>query len=487
MTFQVNGRQIDRPLQGRQPAPRWLAAALLCALGFAGMAAGQDAPERADGEALSAVEPEAVDDAVASEGPTGGMTASAEPVEHLPKARSVNLGEPIAVEEATLVPLETASETADARRSLPAIPPMRLLGAEVPPLTSTRLSWSPSQLFEGLASPTPVLVVHGGKAGPTLCITAALHGDEINGIEIVRRVLYEIDPEDLSGSVIGVPIVNMQGFQRSSRYLPDRRDLNRYFPGYERGSAASRIAYSFFNEVIDHCTVLVDLHTGSFDRTNLPQLRADLSNDLVMEVTQGFGTTTVLHSVGSVGTLRRAATEHGIPAVTIEAGGPIRLQEDAIKHSVKSINTLMNHLGMVAKSRSWGSRQPVYYDSRWVRAESGGMLLSEVKLGQLVKRKEVLGTIINPITNVQTEVRSPLTGRVLGMAYDQVVMPGYAAYHIGITAPAEELPTMELEDPADPTQDVSEEDGEGPDTVGITEDADESEVTRIPDEEPSSD
>ena len=463
------------------------AVVLLYALWPAGTALGQTVVEAAEVRDTDTVDISGGGSSTDIDAQPEELAPPPEETEHLPQARSVDLGEPVAAEDTILLPLEPDAESAEARRNLPEIPPMRLLGAEVPPLTSTRLSWSPSQLFEGLASPTPVLVVHGGKAGPTLCITAALHGDEINGIEIVRRVLYEIDPEDLSGSVIGVPIVNMQGFQRSSRYLPDRRDLNRYFPGYERGSAASRIAFSFFNEVIEHCTVLVDLHTGSFDRTNLPQLRADLSDNLVMQITQGFGTTTVLHSVGAVGTLRRAATERGIPAVTIEAGGPIRLQEDAIKHSVKSINTLMNHLGMIAKSRSWGSRQPVYYDSRWVRAESGGMLLSAVKLGQAVKRDEVLGTIINPITNILTEVRSPLKGRVLGMAYDQVVMPGYAAYHIGITAPAEELPAMDLEDPLDPAQDVSEEDGENPDATSIDDDAEESEVSRIPDEEPSSD
>jgi len=201
--------------------------------------------------------------------------------------------------------------------------------------------------------------------------------------------------------------------------------------------------------VVQHCSALIDLHTGSFDRTNLPQLRADLSNQAVLDLTHGFGATTVLHSVGAVGTLRRSAAEHGIPAVTIEAGGPIRLQEEAIRHSVKSISTLMNHLGMVARKRSWGSREPVYYESRWVRADAGGMLQSDVKLGERVDQDELLGTVINPITNVRTSILSPFPGRVLGMAFDQVVMPGYAAYHIGISAPVEELPINEAGDAAD--------------------------------------
>ena len=145
-------------------------------------------------------------------------------------------------QEATAPPAD-ADEPPDRR-------PLVLLGSEVPAGTSTRLSWSPEHSFAGIAGPTPVLVVNGAKPGPVLCLTAAIHGDELNGIEVVRRVLYDLDARKLSGTVIGVPIVNLQGFRRGSRYLPDRRDLNRFFPGNARGSSAARIAQSFFDEVI---------------------------------------------------------------------------------------------------------------------------------------------------------------------------------------------------------------------------------------------
>src|SRR5690606_29108454 len=161
------------------------------------------------------------------------------------------------------------------------VEPLRMLGAEVLPGTATRLAWSVKDSLAGISVPTPVLVVHGAKPGPRVCLTAALHGDELNGIEVVRRVLYDLQPDKLSGTVIGVPIVNLQGFRRASRYLPDRRDLNRYFPGRPAGSSAARIAHSFFHDVILHCQYLVDLHTGSFRRTNLPQLRADLTTPAV--------------------------------------------------------------------------------------------------------------------------------------------------------------------------------------------------------------
>ncbi|MGH8166815.1 MAG: hypothetical protein ACREQ1_06220, partial [Woeseiaceae bacterium] len=261
------------------------------------------------------------------------------------------------------VPLADAVTIAEEQQAAHA---MTLLSAEVPPGTYRRLSWSATELFEGIPVSTPVLAVNGRLPGPTLCLTAAVHGDELNGIEMVRRVMHDLDPEKLSGAVIGVPIVNLQGFRRGSRYLPDRRDLNRYFPGNPNGSAASRIAHSFFTEVVLNCDALIDLHTGSFERANLPQLRADLRNPDVVTLTHGFGATVILHSDPAEGTLRDAATKAGIAAVTLEAGGPSELELKEVMHGVKGIETLLNTLGMVKKARLWGDPEPVYYRSVWV-------------------------------------------------------------------------------------------------------------------------
>ncbi|MDX1517378.1 MAG: succinylglutamate desuccinylase/aspartoacylase family protein, partial [Woeseiaceae bacterium] len=227
------------------------------------------------------------------------------------------------------VPLADAVDTAEGSAEA-----LYLLGSTVQPGTTARLNWAATELFEGVPVSTPVLVINGTKPGPTLCLTAAVHGDELNGIEIVRRVMHDITPARLSGALIGVPIVNVQGFQRGSRYLPDRRDLNRYFPGNPTGSAAARIAHSFFHNVVMSCDALVDLHTGSFERTNLPQIRADLRNPDVVTLTQGFGATVILHSTPGVGTLRYAATRAGIPTVTLEAGGPLQLELSEVKHGV---------------------------------------------------------------------------------------------------------------------------------------------------------
>ncbi|MEM7410320.1 MAG: succinylglutamate desuccinylase/aspartoacylase family protein [Myxococcota bacterium] len=371
--------------------------------------------------------------------------ADPEEVAAAPVAENVDLSEPVvepaAPEEPEVAPPEPEpvvpeppqpAEPQTAAVDPEASQPLLLLGEKVQSGTAARLSWSLDQRFDGITVPTPVLVVNGADDGLVLCLTAAVHGDELNGIEIVRRVMYDLDPSKLKGTVIGVPIVNLQGFRRSSRYLPDRRDLNRFFPGTESGSSASRIAYSFFNEVIANCDALVDIHTGSFQRTNLPQLRADMSVPTVAALTEGFGATAVLHSQGAIGTLRRAAVEAGIPAVTLETGEPVTLQEKEIDHATKGIQTLLNKLGMYTRVRIWGEPEPVYYQSTWVRADRGGLLFGDVILGQRVKKGQVLGSVTDPITNVRSDLTAPSDGRVLGMALNQVVMPGFAAFRIGI-------------------------------------------------------
>lgn len=347
------------------------------------------------------------------------------------------------------VPLAEAVTLADGAAEV-----LHILDTDIMPGESQRLSWSATELFEGVPVATPVLVVNGALAGPTLCLTAAVHGDELNGIEMVRRVMHELDPKKMRGAIIGVPIVNVQGFQRGSRYLPDRRDLNRYFPGNPNGSAAARIANSFFINVVDHCDALIDLHTGSFERANLPQLRADLRDPDVVTLTQGFGSMVILHSPPGVGTLRYSATLAGIPSVTLEVGGPSQLELNEVQHGVKGIRTLLNTLGMVKKVRLWGDPEPVYYRSSWVRANNGGILLADVILGSTVRKGDVLGTITDPMSNARTELLSPYSGRIIGMARNQVVMPGFAAFHVGIQtddAPADERvnPSTDADDDGD--------------------------------------
>ncbi|HEX7035512.1 MAG TPA: succinylglutamate desuccinylase/aspartoacylase family protein [Pseudomonadales bacterium] len=342
--------------------------------------------------------------------------------------------------------IHTSGDAERASDEPPVVPDFEILGQRVAAGTFARLTWAPTETFTGNSAPSAVLVAHGTEPGPTLCLTAAIHGDELNGIETVRRVLHDLEPERLAGTVVGVPIVNLQGFHRNSRYLPDRRDLNRYFPGNPTGSAASRIAHSLFSQVIRHCSALVDLHTGSFHRTNLPQVRGDLNNEAVVKLTAGFGSTVILHSGGGEGTLRRAAVDAGIPAVTLEAGMPLQVQEAAVEHSVKAIYTLLDTFGMYNKRSLWGNPEPVYYQSRWVRADHGGILSGEVNLGRRVQPGDLLGTVTDPITNERNVIVSPYQGRVIGMALDQFVMPGYATFHIGIEAEVADATELAPED-----------------------------------------
>jgi predicted deacylase len=340
------------------------------------------------------------------------------------------------------VPVET---------SVAEVAPFRLLREEIAPGSFAQLTWLPTETFASAAIPAAVLVAHGSTPGPVVCLTAAIHGDELNGIETVRRIMHDLDPVRLSGTVIGVPIVNIQGFHRGSRYLPDRRDLNRFFPGNRSGSSASRIAHSLFYNIVTRCNALVDLHTGSFQRANLPQIRADLNDPGVVGLTRQFGSMVVLHGVGAKGTLRRAATDAGIPAVTLEAGGPMEVQQEAVASSELGIRALLDGMGMYRELEVRVPPAPAYYQSRWVRTDHGGILSSKVELGHQVLIGDLLGTVVDPLTNQQQEIRSPLRGRVIGMAHDQFVMPGYATFHIGIEGQPEEAidgreePDSELE------------------------------------------
>ena len=328
-----------------------------------------------------------------------------------------------------------------------------ILGAEVPESSSTRLAWSPQITISGLALPTPVLVINGANPGPTVCLTSAIHGDELNGIEVVRRVMYDINPGKLKGTLIGVPIVNLQGFQRTSRYLSDRRDLNRFFPGDPNGSLASRIANSFFTKVVSHCDYLIDIHTGSFRRNNMPQIRANMRDEEVAEFVENFDKIAVVHHPGGPGMLRTVANQAGITSITMELGESLRIQENQIAAGTYSINSMLDKLKMYPRAFIWGDPTPAYYESLWLRAESGGILFSEMGLGERVSKGDVLGVVTDPITNQSTEIISPVKGSIIGMAINQVVIPGFAAYHIGIESTQEAMTHLEVDPQLDVTID----------------------------------
>lgn len=251
---------------------------------------------------------------------------------------------------------------------------VELLDCEVAPGERRRLFLRASESFAGDSVEIPVLAIRGEGAGPVVCMTAGVHGDELNGIEIVRQIFEDVSPKQVSGMLLGVPVANLHGFRRGSRYLPDRRDLNRYFPGHPAGSSASRIASALFEGVVRHCDAMVDLHTGSFYRTNLPHLRANLKNPRVLELVEAFGIGVVVHSEGLIGTLRRASTDAGIPAITYEAGEPKRFQTREIDRGVEGMRSMLRRMDVLDGEAPAPSPQRLYYQSRWVRVNEGGDL-----------------------------------------------------------------------------------------------------------------
>ncbi len=315
-------------------------------------------------------------------------------------------------------------------------PEASLLGKPLERGTLSRLVLRSSESFSGARVETPIVVIRGKTNGPTVCIVAGIHGDEINGVEVVRRAVESVSPVNLKGTLIAVPIANLEAFRRGSRYLPDRRDLNRFFPGHPRGSSASRIAHRLFDEVIRRCGAVVDIHTGSFHRSNLNQLRADLTDPGTIELSTQFGSDVIVNSLGRPGTLRRAATDEGIPAITVEAGAPERFDEAHIIAALGGIFRLLEARGMIEAPRglSPAGDNMAYLRTSWIRCDQGGILVSRVRLGEEIQAGQILGTISDPLSEEVEAVIAPLSGRLIGMALDQVVMPGYAAYHIGLDA-----------------------------------------------------
>ncbi len=308
-------------------------------------------------------------------------------------------------------------------------PAFSLLGETIPSGRRLRLTLRMGESFAGAPISVPVTITHGTRPGPTVCLVAGVHGDELNGVEIVRRTVAATPARGLRGTLIGIPIANLHGLQRGSRYLPDRRDLNRYFPGSRTGSAASRIADVLFRRIVQNCDLLVDFHTGSLRRTNLSQLRADLMNPAVADLAVRFGDMPIVYNQGRVGTLRRSATDVGIASVTYEAGEPMRFDEVEIDRGVERTRELLR---TIHRATPADEATGLFWSTRWVRVDQGGILMSRVELGDEVDPGDVLGTVTNPIDGEEYEVVAPSAGRLIGMAVNQVVIPGFAAYHLGL-------------------------------------------------------
>ncbi|WP_207264589.1 succinylglutamate desuccinylase/aspartoacylase family protein [Desulfovibrio sp. Huiquan2017] len=278
----------------------------------------------------------------------------------------------------------------------------------------------------------PVHVFHGRREGPSLFVCAAIHGDELNGVEIIRRLLRMKRLGRLAGTLYAIPIVNIYGFMANTRYLPDRRDLNRFFPGREGGSLASELAAVFFENVVRKCGYGIDLHTGSNHRRNLPHVRGDMEDPAVLAMAEAFGAPLALDLSGMEGSLRAAARESGVRVLLYEAGEPLRFDEFAIRAGLRGITSVLEALGMLPAGKRKRERTPLQIatDRTWCRAPASGLFRASVKLGRHVRKGEVLGSIHDPFDGKSTDLTAPQDGVIIGDQSLASVYKGDAIMHI---------------------------------------------------------
>jgi predicted deacylase len=306
-------------------------------------------------------------------------------------------------------------------------------GVEVAAGTRTAIDLPITDLSTHTPITMPVVVVHGKRPGPRLFVCAALHGDEINGVEIIRRLLQLSALKRLRGTLIAVPVVNVPGFLSLSRYLPDRRDLNRSFPGSARGSLASRLARLFIDEIVSQSTHGIDLHTGAIHRDNFPQVRGNLEDADTERMARAFGLPVVINTGYREGSLREAAAEIGVPVVVYEGGEALRFFEPTVRAGVKGIAGVMRALDMLParrgkKTSDW---EPlIIRSSRWIRAPRSGLLRTTKSLGSQVRKDEALGMIADPFGQNEAEVISSAEGIIIGRTNLPLVHEGDGLFHV---------------------------------------------------------
>lgn len=310
--------------------------------------------------------------------------------------------------------------------------PIEINGTFIKPGEKKTLSIPVAAMVTNADVELTVQVIHGRRPGPVLLVSAAIHGDELNGVEIIRRLLKLRQLQSLSGTLIVVPIVNVHGFLAHSRYLPDGRDLNRSFPGSPKGSLAARLAHTFLASVVSHATHGIDLHTGARHRANLPQIRFDPHDSRSEEMARAFGLPVILHSENKEGTLRGAAAALDIPIILYEAGEALRFDEVCIRAGMNGIVNVMRKLGMIrrTKRKTTPIEPSVALNSVWVRSPASGILRTLLPLGAKTSKRSVIGVVADPLGETEVEVTAPCEGVVIGRVNLPLVHEGEALFHI---------------------------------------------------------
>ncbi len=312
-------------------------------------------------------------------------------------------------------------------------PPITINGVTIKPGQRVTIDLPMAKLYTHTDMTLTVHIIHGRKPGPRLFVTSTIHGDEINGVEIIRRLLKRKNIGRLRGTLIAIPVVNSFGFIHRSRYLPDRRDLNRSFPGSEKGSLASRLANLLLTEILSHCTHGIDLHTGANHRFNLPQVRGCLDNPETEAMATAFSAPVMVDSHTRDGSLREAIADLGIPMLLYEAGEAFRFDELSIRTGLRGVLNVMRSIGMLTSKQSSATHSIFKAEaSRWVRAPISGMLVKSAVVGRQVSKGDVLGVVSDPFGDKESEVVSPVSGLIVGKLNHPLVYQGDALFHVAM-------------------------------------------------------
>lgn len=325
--------------------------------------------------------------------------------------------------------------------------PIEIAGIQIKPGEIKKIEVPVAKLYTNTDVSIPVVVYHGRKEGPTVFVSAAVHGDELNGIEIIRRVQNLKSFKISKGTLILVPIVNVYGVLNQSRYMPDRRDLNRSFPGSAKGSLAGRVADKFLKEIVHRCDYGIDLHTGAINRSNFPQVRANLKDDETKELAEVFGVPVMLNSDLRDGSLREAAVESGTKILLYEAGEALRFDELSIRAGVKGVVNVLVHLKMIPnkKSRKRKTLPFVANNSTWIRANSSGMVQNLKSLGDSVQKGDSLAKVYSPLGELLDSVTATKSGIIIGQQNIPLVQEGEAMFHIAYFSESEEVVQEHIE------------------------------------------
>jgi predicted deacylase len=307
-----------------------------------------------------------------------------------------------------------------------------IAGHRVAPGEARELRLEAGELYTADPLYVPMTVVRGERPGPTVALTAAVHGDELNGVAVIRDLLNDGDltPERIAGTVVAIPVVNVPGFIRQSRLLPDRRDLNRSFPGSDGGSLTARLAHLLYTEVVQPADYLLDLHTAGGERSNHPQVRVDLGHAPSYALAKLFGCPLTIHGRGPAGSLRRAAAEAGVPAITYEAGAPRVFERRHIDDGLTGCRNVLLALGVIPGEPQEPPVRLTVKKTSWLRAQAGGMIDLQVGLGEPVTRGQTISINTNPFGRERSQLVAPWAGVVLGLSRLPLVHPGDAVCHL---------------------------------------------------------